>query len=82
MAIDPQILELLVCPETHMPLSLAPSDLLGQLNARIAQGDLHTHDGKAVTHELREGLLRQDGRCLYRVDDDIPNLLVDDRIDL
>lgn len=82
MAIDPKILELLVCPETHTPLSLAPSDLLEKLNARIAQGEVHAHDGKVVTDTLSEGLLRSDGRCLYRVDDDIPNLLVDDRIDL
>lgn len=82
MAIDPKILELLVCPETHQPLSIASADLLGQLNAKVTQGQLVAHDGKAINSPLSQGLVRQDGRCLYRVDDDIPNLLIDDRIDL
>ena len=82
MPVDPQILELLVCPETHVSLKPAPEDLLQQVNERIQNGEVSTHSGSPVTTPLAEALLREDGGCLYRVDDNIPNLLVDDRIDL
>lgn len=82
MPLDPEILALLVCPESHAPLSPAEQPLLDELNARIEREELKSHAGAAVTAPLQAGLLRQDGKCLYRVDDDIPNLLVDDRIDL
>lgn len=82
MAIDPSILDLLVCPESHQPLALAAPGLLDDVNARIERGALHTHGGAPVDAPLAAGLLRADGKCIYRVDDDIPNLLIDDRIDL
>lgn len=82
MSIDPKILELLVCPESRTPLALASGDLLEQLNGRIAKGEVSSHGGKPVSEPLVEGLVREDGRCVYRVDDGIPNLLIEDRIDL
>lgn len=82
MAVDAQILELLACPETHAPLRVAEATLLAQVNARIAAGDLKTRAGTAVIAPLEEALVRADGKCLYRVDDGIPNLLIDDRIEL
>lgn len=82
MTLDPEILSLLVCPETRSPLAHAEQALLGTLNGRIERGELQSHAGKPVTAALQEGLVREDGKCLYRVDDGIPNLLVDDRIDL
>lgn len=82
MPVDPQILELLVCPENHGTLKPADPSLIEELNGRIRAGSLQTHGGDTVTLPLEEGLVRADGRCLYRVDDGIPNLLIDDRIDL
>ena len=82
MALDPAILSLMVCPETHASLAMAEQTLIDDLNARIGRGELSTRSGKAVTELLSAGLVRDDGKCLYRVDDDIPNLLVEDRIDL
>lgn len=82
MPVDSKILALLVCPENHQPLQTAPQDLLDQTNAQIRNGQVRTRSGAAVSEPLTEGLVRQDGACLYRVDEGIPNLLVDDRIDL
>lgn len=82
MSLDPQILELLVCPEARTPLAPASSELIADVNARIAAGDQKNHAGEPVTDALSDALVREDGKCLYRVDDSIPNLLIDARIDL
>ena len=80
--LNPEILELLVCPESHQKLQPAEPSLLDELNGRQERGELTTHAGEPVKARLEEGLLRADGKCLYRVDDGIPNLLIDERIDL
>ena len=82
MTLDPEILAVLVCPESHDPVKLADQSLIDEINARIASGDLTNHAGQTVTEPLDSALVREDGKCLYRVDDGIPNLLVDERIDL
>ena len=66
MPIDPELLEILVCPETHQPVK--PAD--------------KNHQGEAISKPIEEGLVREDGKCLYLVDDGIPNMLIDERVDL
>jgi uncharacterized protein YbaR (Trm112 family) len=82
MAIDPELLEVLVCPETHQPVKPADDALLGDVNGRIKAGGVKNHAGDAVTEPVSAGLVREDGKCLYLVEDDIPNMLIDERIDL
>jgi uncharacterized protein YbaR (Trm112 family) len=82
MPVDAELLEILVCPETHQPLSLAGADLLARLNAEIDAGRLESRGGDKVTKRIDEGLLRQDGKVLYVVDDDIPVMLIEESIEL
>lgn len=82
MSAEASLLELLVCPESHQPLAPAEPQLIAELNERIARGELKNHGGGPVDRPLQEGLLRQDGKALYRVDDELPNMLIDERIDL
>ena len=82
MAIDPELLAVLVCPETHQPVKPADSETLGEINSRAKAGTLKNHSGEAVSKEIEAGLLREDGKCLYIIEDDIPNMLIDERIDL
>jgi len=82
MTIDPELLEILVCPETHQPVKPAEATLLGPLNDRIRSGGVKNHQGEAVTKPVEEALIREDGKCLYLVEDGIPNMLIDERIDL
>jgi len=82
MPIDPELLKILVCPETHAPVRLADAELLEKINARIQAGEQRNHQGEAVEKPVAEGLVREDGKCLYIVDDSIPNMLIDERIDL
>jgi len=82
MAIDPELLEVLCCPETHQSVQPAQEDLLAQLNSRIKAGAVKNHQGDAVSKPVEAGLVREDGKCLYVIEDDIPNMLIDERIDL
>lgn len=82
MALEPFLLEVLVCPETRGNLALAPADLLARLNAAIERGALHNRCGKRVTERLAQALVRQDSVVCYPVYADLPVLLVDDQIPL
>jgi uncharacterized protein len=80
--IDAELLELLVCPETKQALRLADALLLEQVNEAVAAGTLRNRGGEAVASPLDEALVRQDGRLLYPVRDEIPIMLLDEAIDL
>jgi uncharacterized protein YbaR (Trm112 family) len=82
MPIDQELLDILVCPETHQKVAMADGDLIAGLNGRIKAGGVKNHQGNAVTEPVAEGLVREDGKCLYVIDDGIPNMLIDERIDL
>ena len=82
MAIDSELLDILVCPETHQPVKLADEATLSSLNSRIKSKTLKNRAGQMVEKELTEALVREDGACAYLVDDGIPNMLIDERVDL
>ncbi|MHC4931395.1 MAG: Trm112 family protein [Planctomycetota bacterium] len=82
MPIDPELLAILVCPEDHQPVKPADEELLADLNQKVKSGGLKNHAGEVVTKPIQEGLVREDGKCLYIVEDEIPNMLIDERIDL
>ena len=75
MPVDPELLEILVCPETKQPVAAAASDLLERLNARVDDGTLRNRGGEPVSKRIEEGLLREDGKILYVIDDGIPVML-------
>ncbi len=82
MPVSPELLEILVCPESRQPVSVAPEDLLARLNGEIEAGTLRNRGGDAVTNPIAEGLLREDGKILYIVDDGIPVMLIEESIEL
>ena len=78
--VDPELLKLLCCPETHQDLTLADSQLLDRLNKEILSGTLRNRAGRPVSLKLDGGLVRQDGRVLYPIRNNIPVMLVDEGI--
>jgi uncharacterized protein YbaR (Trm112 family) len=80
--VHPELLDILVCPETHQPVRLADAEVLARVNAAVAAGTLRTREGEEVRKPLEAALLREDGRLLYPVRDDIPVMLLDEAIPL
>lgn len=82
MALDSNFIASLVCPETREKLDIADPALIDQLNSAVKAGTLKNRGGQSVSTALDGGLVRADGRVVYPIWDDIPNLLVDEGIDL
>jgi len=78
--IHPDLLAVIVCPESRQPLSLAADDLLARVNAAVEKGGVTNVGGDAVERPLEAGLVREDGKVVYPVRDDIPVLLVEEGI--
>lgn len=80
MPISDYLLEILCCPDTKVPVRMLPQDRLENLNEKIAEGSVKHTDGSVVEKPLREGLITDDERVIYRIDDDIPVMLIDQGI--
>ncbi|GMR13524.1 MAG: Trm112 family protein [Gemmatimonadota bacterium] len=78
--VEPELLEILVCPETRQPVRLADADTLARLNSAIEAGNVVNQGGQEVREAIAEGLIRQDGKVLYPVREDIPIMLIDEAI--
>jgi uncharacterized protein YbaR (Trm112 family) len=75
MPVDGKLLEILCCPVSKTPLILLGQEKLDKLNSAIGNGDALYIDGEKVTESLQEGLITEDGKVIYEVQDDIPILL-------
>ena len=76
MAVDPKLLEILVCPESHGELELV------DLPASVAEGLVekyreHFRDEKP---EANQGLLCRESELVYPIVSDIPMMLTDDAL--
>jgi uncharacterized protein YbaR (Trm112 family) len=80
--VDKELLKILVCPQSHQPLSQASSEILSQINSAVLAGTLTNKKGVAVIEPLLEGLVTQDGSVVYPVLEDIPVMLIDESISL
>ncbi len=80
--LNPELLRLLCCPETHQPVRLADPEVVAGLNERIVAGAVNSRGGQAVRERIDAGLVREDGRFLYPVRQDIPVMLIDEAIPL
>jgi len=75
MPVDGKLLEILCCPVSKTPLTILPSELLDKLNYAIESKAALYVDNSKVTDKLQEGLITEDGKVIYAVQDDIPILL-------
>ncbi len=75
MPVDGKLLEILCCPVSKTPLTVLGQEKLQQLNTAIESNEALYVDGEKVAEQLQEGLITQDGKVIYAVQDDIPILL-------
>ena len=80
--IDQELVEILACPEDKSPVTLAPPDLVALVNRAIAAGQLKNRAGASIGEPIEAGLVREDGKWLYPVREEIPVMLMDEAIAL
>jgi uncharacterized protein YbaR (Trm112 family) len=80
MAIESKLLEILACPETKEPVSLADEALIAKINTAIEAGSLQNRGGEHIGEKIDGGLLRKDKKYLYPIRNDIPIMLIDEAI--
>jgi uncharacterized protein YbaR (Trm112 family) len=80
--IEPDLLQILCCPETHQEVRLAEPAVIDGLNQQIAACALRNRAGQLVQEKIEGGLVRADGKVLYPIRRNIPVMLVDEGIPL
>jgi len=75
MPVDGKLLEILCCPVSKTPLLILSQENLGKLNSAIEDGAVLFVDGQSVTDILQEGLITEDDKVIYAVQESIPVLL-------
>ena len=78
--VDPELVEILVCPETKLNVDLAPAETVEKINLAIKENIVLNVDGQSVNDPLQDGLLREDDKIIYPVRDSIPVMLVGEGI--
>ena len=77
---DRKLLDLLCSPDTRQPLSLLEPRGLEALNRAIAGGQVLRADGSPQAEPLHEALVTRDRKQVFRIDDGIPVLLVEESL--
>ncbi len=79
---DPELLKIMCCPETHQAIAPADQSLIEMLNRQIDAGQLKNRAGQPVREKLDGGLVREDKKFLYPIRQNIPVMLIDEAIPL
>ena len=82
MPVSEELLEILVCPETKQPVRPAGPEVLERLASQVSAGTLRNRGGETVATAPQEGLVREDGKVFYPVEDDSPVMLIEESIEL
>ena len=77
---DRKLLDILACPATRQRLAMLDKAGVEALNRGIAAGGVRRVDDASQAASLREALVTRDHKLVYRVDDGIPVLLVEEAI--
>lgn len=74
--IDPELLDLLRCPETRQPLIEVSPEQIDALNRQILAGEIVDRSGRSVTEPIDGALLREDRQWFYPIRSQVPVLLI------
>ena len=77
---DRKLLDILLCPSTYQPLQKLKRDDLSLLNQAIANSQINRIDQKKQPTPFDAALITRDRTLIYRIDDGIPVLLIDEGV--
>ena len=77
-----ELLKILCCPESKQNLELSDEILLKEINQGIRSKTVKNRVGNTIMKEVQLLLVREDKKYAYRVQDDIPIMLIDEAIPL
>ena len=80
MPLREHLLEILCCPRTGVRVRMLSREEILTINDHISRGSVKFVDGSQVKGALAEGLITEDGKTIYKIDDGIPIMLVDQGI--
>ena len=80
--IQTALLSFLYCPETHQKLRQADESSIVLCNEIIRIAELRNMRGEPLKQPLESGLIREDGRILYPIFENVAQLLIGDGIQL
>ena len=78
--VDPELVEILVCPDTKLNVDLVTAETVEKINLAIKGNQVLNIDGQSIKEPLQDGLLREDDKIIYPVRDCIPVMLVGEGI--
>ena len=82
IAVQPELLAILRCPESLQPVRLADDSVVHGLLQLARQGALKSIAGYKVEADFESLLVREDGKRAYLVRDGIPVMLIDEAVAL
>jgi uncharacterized protein YbaR (Trm112 family) len=82
VSISKDLLAILCCPDTKLPVMMADADLVRKLNEAIARGGLMNKGKKPVVEPVEGGLVRSDLKIFYPIRENIPVMLIEEGIPL
>ena len=77
MPLSKKLLDILCCPKTRVALKELTAEQIIKINKEIPGKTINYVDGKPVDKQLEEGLITEDNKIIYRVDEEIPIMLID-----
>ena len=80
LPIDPELLNLLRCPQTTQPVRPVTDAELEMVNAKIAAGTCRDASGELVRESLTAGLVSECETWLYPIRDSIPAMIAEESI--
>ena len=80
--IHKELLAILCCPETKQDVVLADAGVIEKINGDIIAGTAVSRHGAKVVDAIDGGLIREDGKYLYPIREDIPIMLIEQAIPL
>ena len=80
MPISTDLLNILVCPETKQKVKPVDDQLVAKLNHQIAAGTLKNRAGEILSQQLSGALIREDGKYLYPIQQEIPIMLIEEAV--